>query len=449
MVKYILLISIVLCMTTLWTVAEQISVTNSNEDIINKAKNFVNLLAKGDFKNAVNDFDNTMKSALTPQKLEYIWKSLIANVGQFKEQINIRTEKLNQYDIIYVTCKFRSSSLDVKIAFDKTQIAGLWFVPSQAQEEYIPPDYVKIGSFQDQEVLIGSGEFALPGSLSLPSGEGNFPAIILVHGSGPQDRDETVGPNKPFRDLAWGLASRGVAVLRYEKRTKQYAEKLLPIKESLTVKEEVIDDVISAVSFLRKTEKINPERIFVLGHSLGGMLIPRIGSLDPDIAGFIIMAGSTKPLEDSILEQVKYIFSLDGEISDQEKKQLDSLEKQVAKIKDPNLSEKTPSDQLLFNLPAKYWLDLRNYDPKESVKSLNQPILVLQGERDYQVTLDDFQGWKTALSGRENVKFKAYPKLNHLFIEGEGKIAPDEYQKPGHVSKEVIDDIYEWVIGID
>ena len=161
------------------------------------------------------------------------------------------------------------------------------------------------------------------------------------------------------------------------------------------------------------------------------------------------MAGSTKPLEDSILEQVKYIFSLDCEISDQEKKQLDSLEKQVEKIKDPNLSDKTPSDQLLFKLPAKYWLDLRSYDPKEFAKSLKQPMLVLQGERDYQVTLDDFQGWKNALSGRENVKFKTYPKLNHLFIEREGKITPEEYQKPGHVSKEVIDDIYKWITGID
>ncbi|MGQ9610680.1 MAG: DUF3887 domain-containing protein [bacterium] len=449
MKRYILLISIALYVAILYAGADQISGATLNEDIVNKAKEFVNLLAKGDFRNAVNDFDNTMKSSLTPQKLEQIWKSLLANVGQFKEQTGIRTEKLNQYDVIYVTCKFEMSSLDMKIIFDKTQIAGLWFVPSQAQEEYNPPDYVKIGSFQDQEVLIGTGEFALPGSLSLPAGEGSFPAIVLVHGSGPQDRDETIGPNKPFRDLAWGLASKGIAVLRYEKRTKQYAEKLLPIKESITVKEEVIDDVISAVSFLRKIEKINPKRIFVLGHSLGGMLIPRIGSIDLDIAGFVIMAGSTKSLENSVIDQIKYIFSLDGEISDQEKKQLDTLEKQIAKVKDPNLSEKTPSDQLLFNLPAKYWLDLRSYDPKEFAKNLKQPVLVLQGERDYQVTLDDFQGWKDAFSGRENVKFKTYPKLNHLFIEGKGKITPEEYQKSGHVSKEVIDDVYDWIMGFN
>ncbi len=446
MKKHAFLLSaiIILCVSV-----EQISGTTLNDEVVNKAKNFVDLLAKGDFKNAVNDFDNTMKSSLTPQKLEQIWKSLIASAGQFKGQTSVRAEKLNQYDVIYVTCKFEMYSIDMKILFNKNQIAGLWFVPSQTQEEYNPPDYVKLSSFQDQEVLIGSGEFALPGSLSLPVGEGSFPAIVLVHGSGPQDRDETLGPNKPFRDLAWGLASKGIAVLRYEKRTKQYAEKLLPIKESITVKEEVIDDVLSAVSFLRKTEKINAQKIFVLGHSFGGMLIPRIGSVDPNIAGFIIMAGSTKPLEDSVIEQLKYIFSLDGEISDQEKKQLDNLEKQVAKIKDPNLSEKTPSDKLLFDIPAKYWLDLRNYDPKEAIKSLKQPILVLQGERDYQVTLDDFWGWKDALSGRENVNFKTYPKLNHLFIEGEGKITPEEYQKPGHVSKEVIDDIYEWIMGVN
>jgi dienelactone hydrolase len=110
---------------------------------------------------------------------------------------------------------------------------------------------------------------------------------VLVHGSGPQDRDETIGPNKPFRDLAWGLASQGIAVLRYEKRTKKHAMKLVLIKNTITVKQETIDDALAAVALLRKTERIDPNRIFVLGHSLGGMLIPRIGARDPDVAHWI------------------------------------------------------------------------------------------------------------------------------------------------------------------
>jgi predicted alpha/beta hydrolase len=154
-----------------------------------------------------------------------------------------------------------------------------------------------------------------------------------VHGSGPLDRDETVFANKPFRDLAWGLASQGIAVLRYEKRTKQHAAKLGAIGGPWTLKEETIDDVLAAVALLRQTAGIEVTRIFVLGHSLGGMLIPRIGTRDAPIAGFIVLAGATRPLEDMILEQTTYLVSLEGSISQEKQAHLDEITKQVAHIK--------------------------------------------------------------------------------------------------------------------
>jgi dienelactone hydrolase len=283
----------------------------------------------------------------------------------------------------------------------------------------------------------------MPGTLTTPAGAAPFTAVELVHGSGPNDRDETVGGNKPFKDLAWGPASKGVAVLRYEKRTKQHGAKLASIR-AFTVKDEVLDDALAAVELLRKTEGIDAKRIFVLGHSLGGMLVPRIGRLDPNIAGLIALAGATRPLEDVIPEQLAYIFSVDGTISPEEQKQLDQAKEQAAKVKALK-PEDANSSAIVFSAPVSYWLDLRGYNPPETAKELKQPLLILQGERDYQVTMDDFKRWNAALATKSNVTFKSYPSLNHLFIAGTGRSTPSEYDQAGHVVAQVIEDIAAWI----
>jgi dienelactone hydrolase len=279
----------------------------------------------------------------------------------------------------------------------------------------------------------------------MPAGEGPFPAVVLVHGSGPHDRDESIGPNKPFRELAWGLGARGIAVLRYEKRTKEYAAKIKPLMRGITVKEETIDDALAAVALLKTTKGINPKKIFVLGHSLGGALIPRIGARDDGIAGFIVLAGSARPLEDVILEQMEYILSRKGTPSPQEKAEIDKLKAQVANVKSPALSESTPDGDLPFGIPARYWLDLRGYSPPEAAARLKQPMLIMQGGRDYQVSVADFEGWKKALGSRPNVTLTIYPTLNHLFVAGEGKCRPEELLIRKRMDEHVIDDIAGWI----
>lgn len=416
---------------------------NNVEDL---ASFFVKLLAKEKFSDATEHFDSTMKEALSSEKLRELWKSIISQVGYFKGLNGIRTERREQYNIVFVAADFEKTSIDIKVVFNaKRQITGLFFLPPQSSTDTKPPEYKKSGSYQEKEILLGSGDWVLPGTLAIPKGEGPFPAIVLVHGSGPQDRDETIGANKPFRDLAWGLASQGIAVLRYEKRTKEHRAKISSLNAGGTVKEETIDDALIGVNILRNTTKIDPNRVFVLGHSLGGMLIPRIAMFDSGIAGFIIMAGATRPLEDVFLDQVSYVFFLDGIISKSENTQLEEIKSQIARIKDSHLSASASTDELLLGAPAKYWLDLRDYNPLEAAKSIKQPILILQGGRDYQVALDNFEGWKKALSSQENITFKIYPKLNHLFIRGEGKSTQEEYQVAGHVAEIVIEDIPNWI----
>src|SRR5262249_35109667 len=245
-------------------------------------------------------------------KLEEFWKMLTGQVGALKKTGTLRTGKKGKYDLIFIPCEFEKRKFDLKVVFDaEGKITGFGLELPRGDYTFKPPPYARPESFSEREVTVGAGEWKLPGTLTLPKGEGPFPAAVLVHGSGSHDRDETIGPNKTFRDLAWGLASRGVAVLRYEKRNHVHGEKMLKQIEKLTFKEEVTDDAVSAVELLRKTEKIDPKRIFVIGHSLGALLAPRIAEVEPEVAGIVMMAGNQRPLEDLILEQVTYLYSLE------------------------------------------------------------------------------------------------------------------------------------------
>lgn len=411
---------------------------------------FVELLAEEAFADAAGRYDMTMRQALPESKLRQSWEALQRQAGPFKKRLYTRTLKLGGYDVVLVTCQFEQSKVDIKVVLNaRGEVSGLFFLPGTDEPEVTgPPPYARTDAFREQEFTVGTGEWRLPGTLTVPvrSGtSGASPAVVLVHGSGPNDRDQTVGALKPFRDLAWGLATKGVAVLRYEKRTKEYGSRYMgPKKLTITVQEETIDDALTAVRQLRETKGIDPKRIFVLGSSLGGTVAPRIGQADPSTAGLIIMAGATRPLEDLIVEQTRYLISLNGEPSGAEKENLRSMESGVARIK-----KLTPADAssstVLLGAPAGYWLDLRAHDPVSEAKALKQPLLILQGSRDYQVTQADFNRWKEGLANSSTVTLKLYPGLNHLFVSGEGKCTPQEYEKPGYVSPTVVSDIADWV----
>jgi hypothetical protein len=309
---------------------------------------------------------------------------------------------------------------------------------------------VDTSSFEEVEVTIGSGKWSVPGTITIPTGSGPFPGVVLVHGSGPNDRDESLGPNRIFRDLAWGLASNGIAVLRYDKRTFKHASEFTPDRVSkMTVQEEVIDDALLAVNLMRKTPDIDSKRVFLLGHSLGASIAPRIGQQDINLAGLIIMAGNIRPLEDTILEQFIYLYSLAGTMTEEQMATLESLKVKVTRAKDPELSDDVSSKDLPLGISAAYLLDLHNNPTKEILKKLSMPMLILQGGRDYQVSpTKDFEVWKKELTPRDNVSFHLFSKLNHLFIEGKGKSTPQEYGIEGHVSEEVIQTITQWLKGL-
>jgi dienelactone hydrolase len=423
----------------------------AEDELTLKARQFLSALEKGDFILAVKDFDETMLKVSGSDKLEFFWNHQFpTSVGAFKRRTASRRDQLGGYEIVLITCEFEKATLDARVVFDRAgKIAGFGFVPSLPPAKYGPPAYADPAQFEEKEVTVGSGEWQLPGVLTMPKGDGPFPGLVLVHGSGANDRDESLGPNKPFKDLAWGLATRGIAVLRYDKRSKIYGAKIVAdpkLEAGLTVKEETIDDALTAAALLQKTAKIAKARVFILGHSLGGFLMPRIAlAAKPlNVAGFISMAGLTRPVDDTILRQMMYLVGSDT--SEETKKRLEGIKADVARIKAFTPADKGSTIKILGAMPA-YWLDLRGYNPPELAKTVAKPMLILQGGRDYQVTAEDFENWKAALGSRKDVEFHLYPKLNHLFFEGQGLPSPNEYvQVHDSVAPYVVEDIAAWIL---
>ena len=353
--------------------------------------------------------------------------------------------KIADKEMVITACAFERATIDVQFAFDTSgRISGLVFRPAaSAVSAYTLPAYANASAYAESEKTIGSGDWTLPGTLTLPAGARSAAAVVLVHGSGPADRDETIGGNKPFKDLAAGLASRGIAVLRYDKRTRVHAARMAGLAD-FTVQHAVIDDVLEAVKALRSEPGIDPARIFVLGHSLGGMLAPRIWIADPSIAGVVVLAGAARPLEDAIVAQSRYLAAADGTTSAEEQQGIDDAEALAGQVRALQ-PEDAKNGRKIAGAPAWYWLDLRGYDPTAAAAKVKAPMLILQGGRDYQVTAEEFGKWKAALGGRRDVTFHSYPPLNHLFIAGAGPSLPAEYLVPGHVAEEVVRDIADWI----
>lgn len=412
-----------------------------------RARTFVDLMAGGRFAAAVESFTPQMQAAMPVERLRATWNGLIVQAGPFRRQVTASVVPRNVLSIVVVTCEFERATVDVHVTVNPANlVGGLYIRPAAPAVAYLPPAYARPAAYRESDVTVGTGPWTLPGTLTTPVGPGPVPAVVLVHGSGPGDRDATVGHVKPFKDLALGLASRGIAVLRYDKRTRVHAHRMRDLR-GFTVEDESIDDALAAVQLLGRTPAIDPRRIVVVGHSLGGMLVPRIAAAGAPVAGFVVMAGAARPIEQAVVEQARYLAGADGVTSAEEQARIDQLERAAARIK-----ALTPADaanpEPVFGAPASYWLDLRGYDPPAAAAQVKQPMLLLQGERDYQVTMAEFSRWTSALAQRADVSFKSYSGLNHLFVAGTGRSLPAEYETPGHVSEVVVSDIARWIMAL-
>lgn len=359
-----------------------------------------------------------LKSQLPPGTLSGLFAQLEAQYGKLlRTQDKWLKTKTGEISLYYKDLEFEKLPLRLLLGYEANgALNTLRIVPGQPVSIEKTTNIIK-SLYKEKDITVSTGDFHLPGKLMLPEGKGPFPLVILVHGSGMVDKDETIGPNKVFLDIANGLAKNGIATLRYDKRVYVYK------KNPADFNEESVDDAVSAVKLSLTLPEVDDDRIYVLGHSQGGRLLPRITArANGRIQGCIGLAASARPLQIVLPEQVSYLSN-----------RVKGFAEQNADFVKHTLAA----------LPQSYLKDDKDYDAPSEAAQSKVSFCFLQGGKDYNVTSTDFNLWKKALP---KAQFKWFPQLDHLFMVVKGEPASDypSIQK-GHVSDEAIQAIAEFI----
>jgi uncharacterized protein len=386
------------------------------------------LLQEKNYTKAYTFFDEKIKTKISESILKQTVEKLESQLGHFKTVIETNNEK----ETYFYYSEFENTKLDIKISFNNNdKILGFFFVPHKEFNK---------SKFLGNELNIKSDTIELKGTLLIPTNNNLNKLVIFVHGSGPNDRDETIFENKPFKDIAENLYSKGIASYRFDKKTYSNPEFFT---EKSNVDDEVTNDIINIINYFKQDKQYSSYEIILLGHSLGAYLIPKIANQSKQISKIILLAANARPLDKLIKEQLEYLYKLNP--TTELKNELDKTKKQINLLNSKKFSINTPKEKLPLNLTSYYWQSLINYNPIKEIKKIKNPILILQGERDYQVAMKDFNLWKTSLKNNKNAKFISYPKLNHIFIFGDNPSEPKEYAIKGIVDDKVITDIFNFI----
>jgi uncharacterized protein len=395
-------------------------------------ENFVPSQADAAMHAGVMEFDAIVPSAGTK------FHALLSKVGKAEGKLAGKTIGLSKYTLA------GGGPLIEIWADEKTNDLMRLAVPSQ-EVEYVRDGFELIAAPEakvqppagvtERETEFESAGLTFPAVVTLPTKAASKPpVIVLVHGSGAHDRDETIADNKPFRDIAWGLAQQGIATLRYDKRAFLY-----PTKAGTTLDTQVIADAIAAVAHASRLPDVDGHLVFVLGHSLGGSMAPYIAERTP-VRGIVMMAAPARALNEVIKDQLRLGLKSQGK-SDAE------IEKVIAeqdKVGQDVLAGKATPEELHGQVSPAFFKDLLSRDPAAELKKTNVPLLVLQGGKDAQVFRSDFDILSAIAKDRPKSEAKLFPELNHLFMTTDKPNVYDAF-KPGHVAPEVMQTIGEWV----
>ena len=416
-----------------------------------RAEAFVTAMANGDFEAATAMFDPTMKRALPEAKLENdVWNVVIEQAGAFIGVHEIENSLVDGYYVCFTTSRHEIRGVTLRVVFSENGLVSGLFIDGY---QTIAGDIAQREGFTEYPIVIGEGtDFPLHGILSMPDNvSGKIPAVVLVHGSGAQDMNETIYENKPFLDIAEYLASNGIAVIRYDKRTFTHWAKITEhFGGGATIWEETIEDAILATAILKSDPRIDENKVFMLGHSLGGMLAPRIHAEGGNFAGIISLAGSPRTLLEISYDQT---MALINEMPESAEKtaalsQMETYDEQIQALM--NLSDDDAKNTPMSGgVSFYYYKEMEEKPVFDYLQKIQIPFLIIQGEKDFQVYADkDYVLWQELLAGRSNATFKLYDGLNHFFMKSTGKnIAEfqEEYKVASHVDSRVLLDIVEWI----
>lgn len=440
-------------------IVEDLEVVNENttraedelEDLTIQSKELGIKMAEGSFEETANKFSSLVAEQLDEDSLKLAYEQVAANIGSYVEYYDsIVTQARTEETVIQIILRYEKNGITIYFTYNAAnEINGLWLnyytIPEKAQDN---------NEFEEIEIQIGDDEFPLDGMLTMPKNVENPPVVILVQGSGSTDMNETIGEvsNKPFKDIAYGLAQNGIASIRYNKKFYQYPE---AATDAITVQDEVINDVDLAIAYALSNEYFDCDGVYVLGHSLGGMLAPFIAFHNDKVIGIISLAGSPRKLEDIILDQnimrINAILESEDvsaeEVAEEEAEEyyetaLLMVQEEINKVKQVKESD----NSYILGIGSKYWYSLAQIDTPSIVKELSIPMLFLQGDADFQIFVDaDYEEWKRILRGNDNATFILYGNLNHLFMTSNGRKDDSEYDISGNVSEEVMEDIAGWI----
>lgn len=372
-------------------------------------------------------FDSSIAGEISVEQLKAVTDQLQTQIGSLKNILEINNEK----NIYYYYSEFEKSKLDVQITFnDDNKMLGFFLVPHKTFEK------------QDETTVLNikSDDIELKGTLLISPPNDKKKLVIFVHGSGASDRDETIGENKPFKDIAEYLFDNGISSYRYDKRTYSYPE---TFSEKSTVEQETINDAVNAANYFKNNESYKDYQIVILGHSLGAYIMPKIAER-AQVSKYIFMAGNARPLQDLLVEQYEYLHSIDPVKVPEDV--VKDIKKQVDFLNSAQFSSNSLASDLPMGQSAAYWKYLKDYNQLKEVKKINRPMFFVQGGKDYQVTEKDFNLWKNELKNNKNAVFKFYPSLSHLFIQVSGKPSPKDYGIKGKVDLPFLKDLTEFIL---
>lgn len=367
----------------------------------------------------------------------------IASLGEIAEYGFAEEQQQDGYRIITYAAHQGANYFNYHIVLDaEGRLAGLQITPGSVPEVqtgessgdvYTETVYLRPGAADETEAI-----------LTLPAAEGTFPAVILVHGSGPNDRDESVYGMTVFKDIAEGLARLGIASIRYDKYT--YAHAGLCTEADFTIDQEYIADAAAALEILETDHRISG--IYLAGHSQGGMLMPRIvAALGSErVDGGIAIAGS--PLH---MWQIQYaqnltiLEQLSGSERDEAQAVIDSELAKLDMI--AGWTDEERMQNTLFGVNAYYQWDDMSYDAGELAAANAIPMLVLQGDCDWQVTPENgIEAWKQACPDADYIVLDNVTHMLNRVDSPTGTTA--DYVSGAKVDDAVIEAIANWIEGV-
>lgn len=394
-------------------------------------------------------FDSIMVRALPAARLSDTWQTLQISYGSCDSTGKMELEQRGDYLTVSMVLFFEKAKMRLMVTFNtEPKIAGLYINPSQHQYEV--PDYVNTFNFVEYKIAFGNYPVIIEGLLSVKQGAKKLPLVIVVQGSGPQDMDGTYGHNKIYKDLAWGIASNEIAVFRYPKRTANFGSLFLSgdLKNKFTLEQEYVEDIILAIEALKNRPEIDSNRIILLGHSQGVTAAIIAAKRSGKIRGIVSASGTPRKIQDLMCEQLDYLHGYEP-VGSQKWQQVQNIKQNLVYSLRPDLKETDPFDSMPLNVAPSYWIYLNNLNVIDSLNAMPDiKLLFLHGQRDYQVTMVDFEAWRSAFAKNPNATFTVFQGLNHMYFRGTARSTVAEYEERHNVDAIVIRDIVAWIKNI-